>query len=181
MHILNIKYNLNTLHNNCLDAIKSVDMKTISVNTNTINIEILDKKNKFYFHNSFNDIVDNYYDKKCCLYIFMIESENNKIIECKYNRFKKLTSMNCPKFNENNKNSTVLYIEKNKKYIKKRLAAHYGHYHVSNSGGMKLAFWAKGLNVNLKIYLYFFDENSISIIDSLEKQMRNELKPILGK
>ena len=77
--------------------------------------------------------------------------------------------------------SRILYVGKVKRHFWGRLIQHLGYYKVNRTQGLQLYYWAKELNLNLKVTVIEFEPEMIDLMEVLESALAKKLKPILGK
>jgi hypothetical protein len=77
--------------------------------------------------------------------------------------------------------SKILYVGKVKKIFWGRVIQHLGFYKVRGTQGLQLYYWAKPLNLKLKLTAIEFEDDASEIISILEKKFAQQLNPILGK
>lgn len=118
-----------------------------------------------------------------CLYYFEITSNNlsfeiiNKIKE--YSNTE--NSKAIPAMKKSINDSRILYVGKVKRHFWGRLIQHLGYYNVNRTQGLQLYYWAKELNLNLKVTVIEFEPEMIDLMEVLESALAKKLKPILGK
>lgn len=118
-----------------------------------------------------------------CLYYFEIISDNltseivNKIKE--YSNTE--NSKSIPAIKKTIVESKILYVGKVKRHFWGRLIQHLGYYKVNRTQGLQLFYWAKELNLNLKLTVFEFEPEMINLMEVLENELAKQLKPILGK
>ena len=118
-----------------------------------------------------------------CLYYFEITSNNltpeiiNKIKE--YSNTE--NSKSIPAIKKTIAESKILYVGKVKRHFWGRLIQHLGYYKVPRTQGLQLFYWAKELNLNLKLTVFEFEPEMINLMEILENELAKQLKPILGK
>ncbi|MFA9188215.1 hypothetical protein AAGV33_09260 [Flavobacterium sp. FBOR7N2.3] len=118
-----------------------------------------------------------------CLYYFEITSDNlsSEIVS----RIRKYSisenSKSIPAIKSKIVESKILYVGKVKRHFWGRLIQHLGYYKVNRTQGLQLFYWAKELNLNLKLTVFEFDADMINLMEVLENDLAKHLKPILGK
>lgn len=118
-----------------------------------------------------------------CLYYFEITSENltSDIIQ----KIKKYAdtenSKSIPAIKRTIVESKILYVGKVKRVFWGRLIQHLGYYKVNRTQGLQLYYWAKELNLNLKLTVFEFEPEMINLMEVLENDLAKHLNPILGK
>ena len=134
---------------------------------------------KTSFFSQFNSFVE-LINEKSCLYFF--EFNQNQVTEV-LEAYKKFGD------NERNKSglksnpdldTSILYVGKVKNNLGARLATHFGYAH-AKTGGLQLRFWAKDLNLTLKVHLVVFNEKTDDYINPLELELTKILRPLIGK
>jgi len=140
-----------------------------------------DIRDDIKYKKTFEDITEL---KGPVLYWFEIISniENDKIRES-INRYReKNNSKSIPAMKKTfDKNSRCLYVGKVKKGVWGRMIQHLGFYKVKRTQGLQLFYWAKELNLNIKIHLYEFDSGFEDLVEIFEKELARKINPILGK
>lgn len=118
-----------------------------------------------------------------CLYYFEITSDNlsSEIVS----RIRKYSdsenSKSIPAIKSKIVESKILYVGKVKRHFWGRLIQHLGYYKVNRTQGLQLFYWARELNLNLKLTVFEFDADMINLMEVLENDLAKHLKPILGK
>jgi hypothetical protein len=95
------------------------------------------------------------------------KSDNSKAIPALKKRF--------------DENSKCLYVGKVKKSFWGRLIQHLGFYKVNATQGLQLFYWAKDLNLKLKIHTYEFEQDMEDLVSIFEIKLAKELRPLIGK
>lgn len=90
-------------------------------------------------------------------------------------------SKSTPAIKKSIPNSKILYVGKVKKKFWGRVIQHLGFYKVRGTQGLQLYYWAKPLNLNLKLTAIEFESDASEIIAIMENKIARELNPILGK
>lgn len=128
------------------------------------------------------DRLDRNINKKPCLYFFEFEHGLGIQILEEYKKFvinNKERNFSGLKDNPDVE-TNILYVGKVKKGVGARLSTHFG-YANSKTGGLQLRFWAKELEIILKIHLIVFEENLGDYINPLELELTKKLNPLIGK
>jgi len=118
-----------------------------------------------------------------CLCFFEITSDNltseiiDKIKDYSFTEGSKAIPAIKKKIPESN----VLYVGKVKSSFWGRLIQHLGFYKVNRTQGLQLYYWAKELNLSLKLTVMEFENEMVDLMEVLENEMAKHLKPILGK
>lgn len=60
------------------------------------------------------------------------------------------------------------------------MAVHFGYTH-SHTGALHLRFWAKDINLQLKVHIIAFKDDIGDFVNPLELLLSKELKPLIGK
>ena len=107
--------------------------------------------------------------------------KNDDIIE-KFEKYALLqNSKNTPPINLNFKKSNILYVGKVKSKMWGRLIQHLGYYKVEGTQGLQLYYWAKELNLKLKLVVFEFEPEMANLVGLVEFDLARTAKPILGK
>lgn len=118
------------------------------------------------------------------MYLFELVSHNAEQVKKSYNAFcnnPDLLHLNKSAIKKNAHTDTqYLYIGKVKKGVGGRMATHFG-YANPKIGGLQLKYWAKAINLKLKVHIVAFDENIDDFINPLELQLTKNLRPLIGK
>lgn len=77
--------------------------------------------------------------------------------------------------------SKVLYVGKVKGAFWGRLIQHLGFFKVNATQGLQLFYWAKDVNLTLKVNVLEFDPNMADIMPIIEFAFAKRLKPLIGK
>lgn len=136
---------------------------------------------KISFYRKFDSLVENI-NGKPCIYFFEFEEHLAETIHEKFNDFKNSgTDRNLSGIKDKpNLKTQILYLGKVKKNVGARFATHFG-YANSKTGGLQLRFWAKHIDLKLRVNLLVFDDNLDDFINPLELELTKELKPLIGK
>jgi hypothetical protein len=125
------------------------------------------------------------YNSLPCLYVYEIMSHhsNDDIIEA----YKKASV----KHNERsfsavkskyNPETRILYVGKVQKDIGARQIVHFGLYKQPKTGGLQMLYWAKELQLKLRIHVYAFEDlNMRDYLVPFENRLARELQPLIGK
>lgn len=117
------------------------------------------------------------------MYYFEITSDN--LTSDVINRVKEYSisenSKSIPAIKSTIVESKILYIGKVKRHFWGRFIQHLGYYKVNRTQGLQLFYWAKELNLNLKLTVFEFESEMINLMEVLENDLAKHLKPILGK
>ncbi|WP_418263810.1 hypothetical protein [Flavobacterium faecale] len=118
-----------------------------------------------------------------CLYYFEITSENlsSEIIDRIKQYSTSENSKSIPAIKTKIIESKILYVGKVKRHFWGRLIQHLGYYKVNRTQGLQLFYWAKELNLNLKLTVFEFETEMINLMEVLENDLAKHLNPILGK
>ncbi|WP_304342930.1 hypothetical protein [Chryseobacterium koreense] len=118
-----------------------------------------------------------------CLYFFEITSDHlsSDIIDRIKIYSKTENSKAIPAIKKTIPESNVLYVGKVKGNFWGRLIQHMGYYKVNRTQGLQLFYWAKELDLSLKLTVMEFESEMIDIMEVLESGLAKRLKPILGK
>ncbi len=136
---------------------------------------------KISFYRNFNSLIENI-NEKSCIYFFEFDQHLASTIFEKFNDFKNSgTDRNLSGIKEKpNLETQILYLGKVKKNVGARFSTHFG-YANSKTGGLQLRFWAKQIDLKLKVNILVFDDNLDDFINPLELELTKELKPLIGK
>jgi hypothetical protein len=136
---------------------------------------------KISFFRKFDSLMENI-NQKSCIYFFEFEENMSKLIHGKFIDFIDTgTERNVSAIKSRPNFSTqVLYLGKVKRGVGARLATHFG-YANPNTGGLQLKFWAKQMDLKLKVNLLVFDDPLDDFINPLELELTKELKPLIGR
>ncbi len=136
---------------------------------------------KISFYREFDALIENI-NNKSCIYFFEFEDELAAMIYEKYIDFKKSgTDRNLSGIKDKpNLMTQTLYLGKVKNNIGARLATHFG-YANSKTGGLQLKYWAKQIDLKLKVNILVFEDYLDDFINPLELELTKELKPLIGK
>ncbi len=117
------------------------------------------------------------------LYYFEITSDcSSKVIVQSIKRYSSLpNSKNIPAIKKNYSNTNILYVGKVKKNFLGRVIQHFGFYKVNGTQGLQLYYWAKDLNLKLKLTAIQFEKDAENLMPIFEKKIADILKPIIGK
>lgn len=77
--------------------------------------------------------------------------------------------------------SKILYVGKVKKGFWGRLIQHLGFYKVNRTQGLQLYYWAKELDLDIKLRVFEFESQMADLMNVIENGLARELNPILGK
>src|SRR5690606_1122299 len=77
--------------------------------------------------------------------------------------------------------SKILYAGKVKKGFGGRLVQHLGFYKVNGTQGLQLYYWAKELDLDIKLRIFEFEPQMADLMTVIENGLARELNPILGK
>jgi len=102
----------------------------------------------------------------------------NQIIEYAQQANSKSTPALKKKFDST---STCLYVGKVKKIFWGRIIQHLGFYKVKQTQGLQLFYWAKDINLDLRVHYFEFDKELEDFVDVFEKRLAKRLNPIVGK
>jgi hypothetical protein len=118
-----------------------------------------------------------------CLYFFEITSGNLNIdiIEKIKNYSKTQNSKTIPAIKKKIPNSNILYVGKVKGNFWGRLIQHLGYYKVNRTQGLQLFYWAKEIDLSLKLTVMEFEDEMVDFMEVLERGLAKRLDPILGK
>jgi hypothetical protein len=118
-----------------------------------------------------------------CLYYFEVLSENSSssIVDSIKNYGSGLNAKAIPAIKTRISDSKILYVGKVKRSFWGRLIQHLGYYKVARTQGLQLFYWAKELNMKLKLVIFEFEPDMIELMSVLENDLAQHLKPILGK
>lgn len=118
-----------------------------------------------------------------CLYYFEITSNNltAEIIKKIKEYSSTENSKSIPAIKSTIPESKFLYVGKVKRHFWGRLIQHLGYYKVNRTQGLQLYYWAKELNLNIKLTVLEFEPEMINLVEVLENDLAKYLKPILGK
>ena len=171
------KFNCYDLIINTKDLVDKIDNQTeIKKRKHDIPKSV---KDKFFID---FDKLDRFINKKPCLYFFEYEHGLGIQILEEYKKFiinnkeRNLSGLKDYPDVETN----ILYVGKVKTGVGARLSTHFG-YANSKTGGLQLRFWAKELELNLKIHMIVFEENLGDYINPLELELTKKLNPLIGK
>lgn len=78
-------------------------------------------------------------------------------------------------------NSNTLYVGKVKGVFWGRMIQHLGFYNKSNAQGLQLFYWAKEINLKLKVNAISFDKSMADLVSVLELEVARRFQPIIGK
>ncbi|HFG0578713.1 hypothetical protein LIS90_12300 [Flavobacterium psychrophilum] len=118
-----------------------------------------------------------------CLYYFEVTSTNlpNEIINKIREYSNTENSKSIPAIKSKPPESKILYVGKVKRHFWGRLIQHLGYYKVQRTQGLQLFYWAKEIDLNIKLIVYEFENEMIELMEVLENDLAKHLKPILGK
>jgi len=118
------------------------------------------------------------------LYWFEIESqtETRCIIE-NINKYKLVSGYKAvPAIRKSiNHDTKILYVGKVKRDLWGRIVQHLGFYHVNRTQGLQLVHWCSGLDLNLILHIYEFEDEMAGLMPIIENGMAKHLNPLLGK
>lgn len=77
--------------------------------------------------------------------------------------------------------SKILYVGKVKKGFWGRLIQHLGFYKVNGTQGLQLYYWAKELDLDIKVRIFEFEPQMAEFMSIIENGLARELNPMLGK
>lgn len=77
--------------------------------------------------------------------------------------------------------SKILYVGKVKKGFWGRLIQHLGFYKTKKTQGLQLYYWAKELDLDIKVRIFEFEPQMADFMNIIENGLARELNPILGK
>jgi hypothetical protein len=77
--------------------------------------------------------------------------------------------------------TNILYVGKVKTKFWGRMVDHFGFTKNKQTQGLQLWHWTTGLNLELKVHAYRFNDDMANYMTVLEKGMANKLRPLLGK
>jgi hypothetical protein len=117
------------------------------------------------------------------LYFFEIISDFNhkEIIDNINNYALTENSKAVPAIKKNYPNSNILYVGKVKKGFLGRVIQHLGYYRVNRTQGIQLFYWAKELNLTLRLTAMEFELEAADIMPIFENNLASFLRPIIGK
>lgn len=118
------------------------------------------------------------------LYWFEITSDvDNNLIREKLKEYKRnKDAKSTPALKKNfDLDSKCLYVGKVKRIVWGRIIQHMDFYKVSQTQGLQLYYWTKGLNLDLKVHFYGFNSNFSDLISIFEIEVARSLHPIIGK
>lgn len=118
-----------------------------------------------------------------CLYFFEITSDNKsiEIIEKIKEYSAKENSKKTPAMRSRIIESKILYVGKVKRSFWGRLIQHLGYFKTPQTQGLQLFYWAREINLNLKLTVFEFESEMINLMEVLENDLARHLNPILGK
>ena len=80
-----------------------------------------------------------------------------------------------------NYNTKALYVGKVKRDFWGRVVQHLGFYHVKRTQGLQIHHWCSGLDLNLRLHIYEFENDMAGLMPVIENGMAITLQPLLGK
>jgi hypothetical protein len=86
-----------------------------------------------------------------------------------------------PAIKTNYPQTNILYVGKVKGKFYGRVIQHLGFHRDKGTQGLQLCYWAKRLNLKLKITAMEFENDAKDLIPIFENCLADKLKPILGK
>lgn len=168
----------------CLNNVNTIEINHIYFNEKFINnVDISTATEDFTHIKSKNNPV---------LYWFELNSSNkNHLIREKYINYREPIKKNFSASNYRNTSSykskyepssTTLYVGKVEKGFWGRLVTHLGYNQSKKTAGMQLFYWYDiALFGELKLNYMEFNPEMKHLIPVLEKELANELKPLIGK
>lgn len=87
-----------------------------------------------------------------------------------------------PAFNKKqDKPTKILYVGKCKRHFSTRVIQHLGYFKTDTTQGLQLRFWAKKLDLKLRLHAMEFDNNMAEIMLIVESYFAKKLNPLVGK
>jgi hypothetical protein len=116
------------------------------------------------------------------VYFFEIIDGNNGLIWDALNAFKNNKSRSCPKITKagQKNNTTTLYVGSVKWAFQNRLRQHFGYGH-PGTFSLQLYFWAKAIDLKLKIHYCILEPFQIPVLRDIEAAVSQYLNPLVGK
>lgn len=117
------------------------------------------------------------------LYFFEIVSDitSKEIVDSILSYRKTANSKAIPAIKKKYSGTKILYVGKVEKNFWGRVIQHLGFYKVRGTQGLQLFYWAKQLNLELKLTAIEFEKDAADLMPIFEKKLAGKLKPILGK
>lgn len=118
-----------------------------------------------------------------CLYYFEIFSNNSseEIVDAISNYRNCKNARPTPAIKSNYNRSKILYVGKVKRLMWGRLIQHLGFHKAVQNQGLQLFYWAKIISLELKLVVIEFRPEMENLMEIMEFQLAQELKPIIGK
>lgn len=117
------------------------------------------------------------------LYVFEIVSEQPQSeIKEAFIKYSKKKERQTPAFYKKNKESKILYVGKvSGANLWGRIIYHLGVGEKSQGHGLQLLHWAKSFRLELKLHIFEFEQINNHLLQGLEYQLADQLKPLIGK